>query len=420
MDALNVIMLDKKLNETLAQNPASRNIHAQIQDMLELTAYLKSFENNNEIFNIKLYVNDEFIYSTENVNFLSMHTAEKSSWYKTLISRGNNILWVTIPPNEFSSGTAEGSTVNSESKVSAIKPILDSKDYSKLIGLIRIDILESNLNTILKKASSTSDNVTYIQNSNNEIISSSNPEKNKQWRFDYNFLNQLPLDGLDGLHFNEFNLKSEKILLACQPIPHSDWIMVSITPYSQILSGIKDIITSKDIRNEILILFVLMGTIAYAIAYIISFSITKRIRLLINKMRNIKNGKFSNEIVSNSKDEIGELLLNFNEMSERLSFLIKEQFRIGQEAKNFELIALQAQINPHFLYNTLDLINWTAINNNVPEIAATVKSLSKFYKLSLSKGSNIITIKDEIEHVKLYMDLQNRRYENAFNFQTRN
>lgn len=397
-DVLNVILSDKNINETLAKNPATQDIHMQIKDMGEMSTYLKSFyNNNNDIFGIKLYVNDEFIYSTENNNFLSLKTAKNSSWYKTFTDRSSNVFWLSIP------------TIITQNKVSAIKPIQDSKDYSHLIGLVRIDILESNLNTILKKASSTSKSITYIQNSNNEIISSSNSKIKAELRFDNNFLSHKMHNGF---YFDVFNLKSEKILLACQTIPKSDWTMVSITPYNEILSG------SKDIRNDLLKLFIVIGTAAYIIAYIISFSITRRIRVLINKMRNIKNGKFSNEIVSTSKDEIGELLVNFNEMAERLSFLIKEQFRIGQEAKNFELIALQAQINPHFLYNTLDLINWTAINNNVPEIAATVKSLSKFYKLSLSKGSNIITIKDELEHVKLYMDLQNRRYEHAFNFQT--
>jgi two-component system sensor histidine kinase YesM len=129
-------------------------------------------------------------------------------------------------------------------------------------------------------------------------------------------------------------------------------------------------------------------------------------------MRKAEKGDLELISVRPGKDEIGELMESFNFMIQRIKILIEEQYKSGQEIKSAELKALQAQINPHFLYNTLDLINWTAIKYNVPEISSTVKSLSRFYKLSLSKGRDTVPISDELEHVKLYTDIQNRRFEN--------
>lgn len=102
-------------------------------------------------------------------------------------------------------------------------------------------------------------------------------------------------------------------------------------------------------------------------------------------------------------------------MVTRISMLIAEQYQSGKEIKNAELKALQAQINPHFLYNTLDLINWKAIDNDVPEIALIAHSLAKFYKLSLNKGREIVSIEDEIDHIKNYVQIQNMRFDNRIN-----
>ncbi len=85
----------------------------------------------------------------------------------------------------------------------------------------------------------------------------------------------------------------------------------------------------------------------------------------------------------------------------------------GQQIKNLELKALQAQINPHFLYNSLDLINCTAISHSVPQISRMVKALGQFYRLSLSGGNEQILLAGEMKHARLYVDIQNMRFEDS-------
>jgi two-component system sensor histidine kinase YesM len=117
--------------------------------------------------------------------------------------------------------------------------------------------------------------------------------------------------------------------------------------------------------------------------YIVTISLTRRLSKLAFEMHNLDTSTFQKEITPSSRDEIGILTQNFNYMLTKISMLLDEKYELGQTVKNAELIALQAQINPHFLYNTLDQLYWMGIRYNVPDISNLVIDLSKFYKLSL-------------------------------------
>ena len=128
-------------------------------------------------------------------------------------------------------------------------------------------------------------------------------------------------------------------------------------------------------------------------------------------MKRVESGDFSHKIKPVGSDEIGELMRSFKAMTLRMEEMIDEKYRMGKEVKNAELKALQAQINPHFLYNSLDLVNCLAIEHDVPEIADMINSLVEFYKLSLNRGKEILSLQDEVRHVQAYVRIQNMRFE---------
>jgi two-component system sensor histidine kinase YesM len=162
---------------------------------------------------------------------------------------------------------------------------------------------------------------------------------------------------------------------------------------------------------------IVVAVIAYGVAYILAVSVTRRTSYLTSRLRDIHSGNLIALAQSQGKDEIGELIRTYNYMIEKITSMNKEQYKLGQEVKSAELKALQSQINPHFLYNTLDLINWMADSGMNYEIKHVVKALSRFYKLSLSNGKDIITLRDELRHVSFYVQIQNIRYENKIVFQ---
>jgi len=97
-------------------------------------------------------------------------------------------------------------------------------------------------------------------------------------------------------------------------------------------------------------------------------------------------------------------------------FALRERHNAGVKAERLELLALQSQIKPHFLYNTLDMINWTAIDNDKPEISETVIMLSKYYKLSLNNGAAFVPMRDELEHAKTFIDITCQRIDHVVEF----
>jgi two-component system sensor histidine kinase YesM len=189
-----------------------------------------------------------------------------------------------------------------------------------------------------------------------------------------------------------------------------NWILVSLTPIENLQQPIKRSIT-------VVMLVALVSTLVFSVfAFFFTTSITRRINSLISGMRKMQTGNLDVTIIPRGSDEISELMADFNYMTKRIGILLEENAKQIDISRRNELIALQSQINPHFLYNTLDLINWTAVNREIPEIYEIVQALSKFYKLSLGQGKNIVSLHDEIQHVCAYMDIQCRRFDNAIIF----
>jgi len=396
IDTSDIISVDRNLTDILTKPLSDYSYSQQIRDAQDLsTLYLTPYQNDEDIYRVRLYVRDELIYAKENVNLFGMSEIKDSQWYKLLVSRKEKLLW--CPSYYFKSESSDVPVV------SAARMIRDPNNYNSIIGVFRIDMDEQDLRDIVKKANITQKGVAYLQNTEGAVITSSDYDAMKKYEVDPAF--SIELSKKENA-WQETTLKGSRLLVGSRKVQGTDWMLVSIIPYEEILS------TGNTIRKQMLVLLFVLATAAYIIAYYISGSNTKRISQLIRKMRKAQKGDLELIKVSPSRDEIGELMENFNFMIQKIEVLIKEQYKSGQEIKSAELKALQAQINPHFLYNTLDLINWTAIRNKVPEISSLVQSLSRFYKLSLNKGRDIVPISDEIKHVGLYVDIQNRRFEN--------
>ncbi|GAA6299965.1 sensor histidine kinase [Eisenbergiella tayi] len=151
--------------------------------------------------------------------------------------------------------------------------------------------------------------------------------------------------------------------------------------------------------------------------WLISRSVSSRIRHLSKTVQKVQDGKLETLDEEAGQDEVGQLIGNYNYMIRRIRKLLEEQYQLGQEKKEAELMALQSQITPHFLYNTLDMINWMASKNETENIRDTVLSLARYYKLILNKGRDIITIGLEIELCEAYIAIQQKRYRGKILFE---
>ncbi|WP_054023952.1 sensor histidine kinase [Bacillus sp. FJAT-28004] len=188
------------------------------------------------------------------------------------------------------------------------------------------------------------------------------------------------------------------------------WTMIFYVPKNAVGIDAKKIVQATILTVSIC-LVVLLLTI-----WILSATFVKRIYRLNQKMKQVTRGDLNVEIVVDSNDEIGELTGKFKDMLQSINELINEVYRSKVVQKDAELKALQAQINPHFLYNSLSLINWKAINIEAYDISRITTTLSKFYRTTLNRGQDVISVYDELENTKSYVELQLIMHDNNFDF----
>jgi two-component system, sensor histidine kinase YesM len=165
-----------------------------------------------------------------------------------------------------------------------------------------------------------------------------------------------------------------------------------------------------------LILLPCVVAFSFAAAWIISVSIYIPIKKLHDVTTTITKNDLQALVTSHNVDEITELGMSFNIMIGKIRQMLQSKIKEQETLKKAELKALQAQINPHFLYNTLDTIVWMAQANKTSQVIDIVQALSNFFRIALSKGQDWITIDQEIEHIRCYLTIQKLRYQDILDY----
>ena len=390
-DTANSLIIDNNITSILINNPKDYSIPNQIEDLQLLRSYIYSYQHNIDISDIEIYLNDDFIYSNEKVNIFPLSSLANSKWLS--ITKDLNVRYFWAPYSYISD--------KNEDSVVLGKCIVNPKDYTNPIGYLFIKFNTTDLTDIITKTNSNAQSFSCIVNSYNDVIATTDNTLYSKYK---NIIENTIPQNDTSLH--KYKYDSDDIYVQSSSIDKTDWKIVNIVPYSTINSEI----TNQ--RICLILIVILFGGAALIAGYKFFNSITSRLYKVIEGMRHVHADNLDNFIENDKDDELGELIENYNYMISKMSGLIEEQYKYGKAVKNAELKALQSQINPHFLYNTLDMINWMAYKKRTSEISTAVKSLAKFYKLSLNKGKDITYISDEIGHVSLYVQIQNMRYSN--------
>ena len=169
--------------------------------------------------------------------------------------------------------------------------------------------------------------------------------------------------------------------------------------------------------QNFLFIVIFLGTILCILATLyISGRLSAPLYKLQKSMKLVEEGKFDIQIEEHGEYIVSELSKTFNNMVKTIKRLMKEIIVEQDEKRKKELDALQSQINPHFLYNTLDSIIWLAENDRTEDSILMTTALSRFFRIGISSGRNIITVGEEFEHIRNYLSIQNIRYKNRFDY----
>ncbi|KAB7667617.1 sensor histidine kinase [Bacillus sp. B1-b2] len=223
----------------------------------------------------------------------------------------------------------------------------------------------------------------------------------------------IPQEVLKGEEYGAYQkeIGKEKMEFIYQRTPFTQWTTVGVFYVEESVAEVREI---KFYLMSFVFFLCLVGVTA---SYYFSHSISNPITGLMSLMKRVENGNMKIQYKEQRKDEIGKLGQTFNHMISKINSLISLNELQEKQKREAELRSLQAHIKPHFLYNTLDTINWMARKHGAKDVAEVVSSLSSLFRIGLSKGKDIILVKEEIKHIESYLRIQKARYQEKLNYE---
>jgi two-component system sensor histidine kinase YesM len=361
-----------------------------------------------DIVSIFIFGNNHSLLSNSVEKVNKEYNFSRQKWYgDALDGKGKSIM---IKPHK------QSYVMNSNKLVISLSRSINSYDSDEQVGVILIDLNLKVLEDICRNVKLGKNGYVFIVDSDGNVVY--HPDDSYMYRtWDEMYLRDIfkTDDSLipDVIESDEGSfvkkIDSEQKQITYKKFDAINWTIVGVTPYSEIMYEI------NKIRDFIVIIGIFCLLCAFIVSVLISSTITKPMTRLELLMREAEKGNLDVSLDVKSNDEIGKLSKRFNNMITKIKNLMTQIVREQEDKRKTELKALQAQINPHFLYNTLDSIIWMA-EVNKDEVVVMADALANLFRLSLSRGEDLILIEHEIEHVKNYLIIQSMRYSNKFDY----
>jgi two-component system sensor histidine kinase YesM len=280
--------------------------------------------------------------------------------------------------------------------VSLIRVINDLYRFERQIAIERITVRENYIRSLYSAMNTDSSNM-YVVNAGGSVISATDKEM-----LNMNFAEDEKLARFFSQDTGFFEEGNKVYFFSTQESP--DWTLVMVEEKNALLSNAK-IIMLLGLVNIVLIA-------VFGIVFILAQNrnIIKPILHLSKEASSFREGNFVIRRISTNSDEIRQLNSSLERMSVYIKNLIEQEYKSKLSQREMELEYLQSQINPHFLYNTLDSIRWMALMHGEQEIAAQIEALSDVFRHSLNSGEKYTTLKQEIANLEAYMLIQKGRY----------
>ena len=335
--------------------------------------------------------------NTENI-LAPLSQAKGTYWYG--IFQGNRNTQEMFCPS-FYLGPREKKNYGDMAYICPLSLYYHSTAYKAYLAVYYSD---DKLTSILSDNLSLEGSVSYIVNERDAIVATSDPSLSGIYQLDYD---TIKASFMSSNNFIERNILDTKVYAGFYSISNTDWFMVTVLPSPPLIHE------SNRLMIQIILIYAVFLVLALIFANVLAHSITGRLSSVIRQMQTVRHGPPTPMESPQAHDEIGNLIDTYNYMTRKMEELMEKQAKAAEDLRIAEFNSLQAQINPHFLYNTMDMINWMALQGQTDEISHAVQSLSRFYKLTLSRKKGISTIARELEHVTIYVQLQNMRYHDS-------
>ena len=394
---LNNITSNKAISDLLT-NKDNLDYPEQYDKAMEISKNVSSqigARRTDEINNITIYsLNEENQIYVPGIS--NVYTIKNTNWYKELMKDGN--------PKEYLSRNVVGMNGNI---ISFIKPIIniDEGYYGERIGFIKLDVNAVEFfSPIFTSESNKLDRVYIVDKYGKDIYHSTDDNL----EFGLTFINNILENNIEK-SISYMNIENEKVILAYDESADKNFKIFHTFDYSIVEN------TISSVRNTICYYVILVTIIVLGVVLFFSQKLSKRVNLLLKKMDKVKQGDIEITEYIAGNDEIATVDQHFNIMVNKLKKLINQNYIQNIEKKEAELNSLQLQINPHFLYNTLETISSLAAVKGCFEICEISQRLGEMFRYNINVGKGeFIYLEQEIKHIENYVYIQKIRFNNKF------
>ena len=384
---------DKEVSDILC-GYGSGSTQKDVSRLENILLNIDKFHDN--ISNIELYVLNHSEYPQYGApgTVFSSDRLQNDPWFKKALAAGNSVNWsvrnTLDESNSFIVASKVLTDVTNGTPTAVLKAYIDIHDFTGVIENISImdtgKIFLCSENNIIDYSKSQL-GISLANNNTlfNDMLKTSSTET------------------------RSIRLNGDAYIISSHPISDTGIFLVSATRVAEF--------QSNRLFPSIIITGLLLILVSFVFVWFVAHSITKPLSALANILK--RYDPDSEDIIDiTSNDEIGILQLHFNNLHLRIKKLIGDIKNEMSVRKRAELKALQAQITPHFLYNTLNSISLLAKKYQADDIRQMIVALSRFFMVSLSNGAEVITIEQELQHINSYIYIQKIRYDNSFEFRT--
>lgn len=313
-----------------------------------------------------------------------------AEWYKKLQDSTGEMVWL---------GLVQGSVINQFQRDPMFvfgRKLFDLTDH-RVIGVMLIETNPQPILAALSNVTISPNSRVYIVDQDNRLIATTAEDKK----------NSPSFSGLPRPDKNEIIVddQTDQLIVAANA-KMSNWTVFGLTPKSDINA---EIVKTREYLYVVIIVLIILST---ALASLISQNIASPLKLLIREMKQVEMGNFKGSVTVRSFEEINSLVSSFNRMVNRMDELIERITLSSMSEKNAELHALQSQVNPHFLYNTLDMIYWMLDERENDRLGKVILSLSHMFRYSSDwQEASKTTLQQELDQMRHYMTIIENRLE---------
>jgi two-component system, sensor histidine kinase YesM len=401
VDLSNSLFMNRMLYEYLDR---SGGITEQIQQSTELANLLESVQTKSEIVSARVFVDPVKVYGTDKVNIFPLGGLKQRPWFQQIVDAGGVIVWTGIYMETFLD--KEGLPI-----ISCARMLRNPNRFEETMGVLLIDVSEKMISDVINELDFPSKSAPYIVDRSGTVIYST--ERALLGTKAAPELVAETFGDSEGGIFKRTVDDAEQVVVY-SAIHSTDWKLVVEVPKAGISHRTASLNQFSSIATLVGMTIMFLVLVFVLLAFVVQ-GMNRRVRTVLKMIRTEGIERLEERRLRGDGD-FHLLERNVDHLIHRVKNLMEEVYHTKVLEREAQLRALQAQINPHFLYNALDTINWLALDHKAYDVSQMIGGLSDYFRLSLNKGKDNVSVTDELHLAMVYLEIQQSRFPSAFTF----